>query len=82
MGGRASRRLAAHQGQARCGWEEFAPKADAILFVAPKLKFLGVDLMPGRSPAQGTCLLADGPQAAKALKRAQDALLGTLMVPV
>lgn len=63
-------------------WQEFAPKADAILFVSPKLKFLGVDLMPGRSPAQGTCLLADGPQAAKALQRAKDALLGTLMVPV
>jgi hypothetical protein len=63
-------------------WQRFAPDADAVLFVAPKLKFVGADGRPGASPAQGTCLFAAGPQAAKALQHAKIAKLGTLMVPV
>ena len=62
-------------------WQQFAPRADAILFVSPKLKFIGADGNPGRSPAQGTCLLASGYQAVNALCRAQSLGLGVLMVP-
>ena len=52
-------------------WQEFAPRADLILFVGKKLKFIAgfddpeakppiVRGQPGRSPAQGTCLMAAG----------------------
>lgn len=51
-------------------WQEFAPRADLILFVAPKLKFIGADGLPGASPAQGTCLLGLGETAVEALQRA------------
>ena len=51
-------------------WQTFAPLAQAILFVAPKLKFIGADGRPGRSPAQGTCLMAVGEPAVGALNRA------------
>lgn len=57
-------------------WQRFAPKADAILFVSPKLKFIGADGLPGKSPAQGTCLLAAGDRAVEALLRASGHGLG------
>lgn len=63
-------------------WQKFAPRADAILFVAPKIKFIGADGKPGTSPAQGTCLMAAGDFAASALRRAQTARLGVLMQPL
>jgi hypothetical protein len=62
-------------------WQEFAPRAGLILFVAPKIKFIGADGRPGSSPAQGTSLLAVGPQGVAALRRAAVSRLGTLMVP-
>lgn len=62
-------------------WQQFAVKADAILFVSPKLKFIGADGQPGRSPAQGTCLLAAGDRAVAALRRAEAAGLGVLLTP-
>jgi hypothetical protein len=62
-------------------WQEFAPRADLILFVAPKLKFIGADGRPGTSPAQGTCLLAAGRRALEPLYRAQAEGLGVLMSP-
>lgn len=62
-------------------WQEYAPCADAVLFVAPKLKFIGRDGLPGRSPAQGTCLLAAGQRAQWALAQAKRDQLGTLMMP-
>jgi hypothetical protein len=61
-------------------WQQFASRADAILFVAPKLKFIGADGKPGTSPAQGTCLLAAGNLAVDALVNAKMRGLGTLMV--
>jgi hypothetical protein len=61
-------------------WQRFAPKADAILFVASKLKFIGTDGRPGTSPAQGTCLMALGRQAVDALRRAEANGLGFVMV--
>lgn len=62
-------------------WQQFAPRAGLILFVAPKLKFIGADGKPGKSPAQGTCLLGVGPQATWPLIRAQSEGLGVLMKP-
>ena len=62
-------------------WQAFAPRADAILFVAPKLKFIDVHGTPGKSPAQGTCLMAAGLQGVEALRRAATAGLGIVMRP-
>jgi DNA N-6-adenine-methyltransferase Dam len=62
-------------------WQQFAPKADAILFVAPKLKFIGAGGKPGSSPAQGTCLLASGIRAVEAIHRAATNGLGVLATP-
>lgn len=60
-------------------WQDFAPEAELILFVAPKLKFIGADGRPGRSPAQGTCLFGIGERAKWALHRAARGQLGVLM---
>lgn len=62
-------------------WQDYAPMADSILFVAPKLKFIGSDGKPGASPAQGTCLMAAGERAVDALNLAQSRRLGLLVVP-
>ena len=62
-------------------WQEYAPRADSILFISPKLKFIGADGKPGNSPAQGTCLLAAGERAVDALNMAQAKGLGKLLVP-
>jgi hypothetical protein len=60
-------------------WQEFARMADRILFVAPKLKFIGADGKPGTSPAQGTCLMGAGRRSIEALERAEANGLGVLM---
>lgn len=57
-------------------WQQFARKADAILFTSGKIKFIGPDGRPGNSPADGTSLLASGPVAVEALRRAAAAGLG------
>jgi len=62
-------------------WQAFAPRADLILFVAPKLKFIGADGQPGASPAQGTCLFGKGVTGRGALTRAAAAGLGILAKP-
>lgn len=62
-------------------WQRFAPQADLILFVAPKLKFIGADGRPGTSPAQGTCLFASGRRAHEPLWRAASEGLGVLTKP-
>lgn len=62
-------------------WQAFARRADAILFVHSKLKFIGADGQPGMSPAQGTTLFASGPLGRAALDNAADAGLGLLMYP-
>jgi len=62
-------------------WQEYVPYADLVLFVAPKLKFIGADGKPGTIPADGTCLLACGTVASIALVKAQRAGLGVLMSP-
>lgn len=63
-------------------WQQFAPRSDLILFIAPKLKFIGSDGRPGPSPAQGTCLFASGRRALEPLYRAAAAGLGVLMKPI
>lgn len=62
-------------------WQSAARKADAILFVDGKIKFVKPDGTIGKSPGTGTTLFAIGAQGVKALKNAQSADLGWLMVP-
>jgi len=62
-------------------WQQFARRADLILFVAPKIKFIGANGKPGSSPAQGTCLMGIGPRAIEPLHRACANDLGILMRP-
>lgn len=50
-------------------WQEFAPMASAILFVAGKIKFERPDGTVGESPGTGTCLFAAGERAASVLRR-------------
>lgn len=59
-------------------WQTYAAKANAILFVSPKLKFIGADGKPGKSPAQGTALMAAGSRGVAALENAERAGLGLL----
>ena len=60
-------------------WRDFAARAHKVLFVSPKLKFIGADGKPGASPAQGTSLMAIGSRGVAALHRAADNGLGVLM---
>lgn len=62
-------------------WQEFAARAEAILFVSPKIKFIGADGNQGKSPSDGTSLLAVGPLGVSALQRAAAKGLGKLMLP-
>jgi hypothetical protein len=60
-------------------WQEFAPRADAVLFVAPKIKFERPDGSIGEQPGTGTTLFAAGPVAVAALVRARS--LGRTFFP-
>jgi hypothetical protein len=60
-------------------WQAAAPHADAILFVSPKLKFIGADGKPGEQPAQGTCLMAVGHKGVASLRTAASNGLGVLL---
>ena len=62
-------------------WQDAAGAMRCLLFVSPKIKFIGIDGLPGRSPAQGTCLMAMGDRGSRALHNAQTAKLGLLMRP-
>jgi hypothetical protein len=62
-------------------WQRFAPQAELILFVSPKIKFIAASGTPGASPAQGTSLFAVGQQGCAALRGAATHGLGVLMVP-
>jgi hypothetical protein len=68
-------------------WQQFAPRAGLILFVAPKLKFIDATGKPGvgkdgrPSPAQGTSLMALGSRGREALRRAAANGLGILVMP-
>jgi DNA N-6-adenine-methyltransferase (Dam) len=62
-------------------WQLYAPRAELVLFVSPKIKFIDANGAPGSSPAQGTSLLAVGQQGCAALQRAATNGLGVLMAP-
>lgn len=62
-------------------WQKFSQLADQILFVSPKLKFIGADGRPGNSPAQGTSLFAVGERGVDALNLAASRGLGVLVHP-
>ena len=49
------------------GWQEFAPRASAVLFVAGKIKFERPDGTVGASPGTGTCVFAAGDLAREIL---------------
>lgn len=60
-------------------WQDAAGWADSILFVSPKIRFIGENGQPGRSPAQGTALLALGRRGNAALRNAERAGLGLVV---
>lgn len=62
-------------------WQNYVPRADLALFVNGKIKFIGKDGAPGKSPAQGTVLLAKGERAVAALRRAAMYRLGSTFKP-
>ncbi len=57
-------------------WQDMARKADALLFVDGKVKFIKPDGTTGDSPSTGTVLVAAGRHAAEALLRAEMKGLG------
>lgn len=61
-------------------WQEYAPKADCVLFVAPKVKFERPDGSIGEQPGTGTTLIASGERAREALCRAGS--LGRVFAPL
>ena len=61
-------------------WQDYARHMDAILFVSPKIKFISATGLPGKSPAQGTCLMALGEHAILALRQASGKL-GVICYP-
>lgn len=60
-------------------FQEFAPRADGLLFVSPKIKFERPDGTIGESPGTGTVLMAAGWRALAALRRGST--LGMLALP-
>lgn len=60
-------------------WQSFIGRADVVLFVSPKLKFIGPDGRPGASPPQGTCLVGMGNEAIFSLRLAAENGLGVLL---
>lgn len=60
-------------------WQAAAKRSDAILFISPKIKFIGANGEPGRSPAQGTTLFAAGDNGLLALGMAANNGLGLLL---
>lgn len=62
-------------------WQTFAAKADRVLFVSPKIKFIDKDGNPGPSPADGTSLMAIGSSGVQALERAAQKGLGLIAAP-
>lgn len=60
-------------------WQEYAPRADAVLFVSPKVKFVRPDGSIGEQPGTGTTLLASGAKGKQALINASD--LGQIFIP-
>ncbi|WP_075656897.1 DNA N-6-adenine-methyltransferase [Pseudochrobactrum sp. B5] len=51
-------------------WQEAAARADAVLFIAGKVRFIRPDGSEGKSPSNGTTLFASGDRAVSALRHA------------
>jgi hypothetical protein len=62
-------------------WQAAARRADAILFIDGKVRFLRPDGSEGVSPSNGTTLFAAGSRGCVALGAAQAKGLGFLMMP-
>ena len=60
-------------------WQEFAPMADAVLFVAPKVKFERPDGTRGEQPGTGTTLFSIGELGTNAILSARQ--LGQAFLP-
>lgn len=63
-------------------FQEFAPMADAILWVSPKIKFERPDGSIGDSPGTGTALFAVGERAVTALCRSGLGFVSGRMVEI
>jgi DNA N-6-adenine-methyltransferase (Dam) len=63
-------------------WQAFAKQMESVLFVSPKIKFIDAAGRPGRSPAQGTTLMALGERGVEALTLAAEAGLGVAMTRI
>lgn len=57
-------------------WQEASQKADIIMFVFDKIKFIGPDGKAGNSPSTGTTLWGYGEQAVQALLNGEKHKLG------
>lgn len=57
-------------------WQAAARRANAVLFIAGKVKFIRPDGSIGKSPGDGTCLMAAGRRGLEALDNARRAGLG------
>ena len=62
-------------------WQEYSRRMDQILFVSPKIRFIDVNGNPGRSPAQGTTLMALGENGCMSLRNAEWNDLGVMFAP-
>lgn len=60
-------------------WQRFAPMADAILFVSPKIHFIPGPSVTASSPGTGTTLFAAGTAGVMALENACAAGLGLIL---
>lgn len=60
-------------------WQDAAKRSDGVLFVSPKIRFIGKDGAEGTAPSTGTTLMAVGHAGLSALHRAQHARLGLLL---
>ena len=60
-------------------FQEYAPKADRLLFVSPKIKFERPDGTRGEQPGDGTVLMGAGELASEVLERASKRGLGMVV---
>lgn len=61
-------------------FQAYVTQADAVLFVAPKIKFERPDGSIGKQPGTGTALLACGLKGVEALQRAHG-VIGATFIP-
>jgi hypothetical protein len=63
-------------------WHDYAPRVGAVLFMMGKIKFERPDGSVGKSPGDGSALLAMGDQSIAALRRASGKGLGSVFTPI